>query len=180
MKITETNIDGLIIIEPNVFKDDRGYFFEAWNKDVFAKHGFNWDFVQDNQSCSAQNVLRGLHFQMPPYEQGKLIRVIKGSVLDVAVDIRKNSPTFGHHHKLILNDVDHKMFWIPPGFAHGFLTLEYNTIFFYKCTKKYHKESERTILWNCPKLNIDWGVNQPVISPKDTKAPLFEEFDSPF
>lgn len=180
MKIIKTAIEGLLIIEPKVFEDERGCFFESWNKDYFAQHGLNWDFVQDNQSCSVKNVIRGLHFQIPPYEQGKLIRVIKGSVLDVAVDLRKNSPTYGKHFKMNIKASDTKMLWIPPGFAHGFLTLEDNTVFFYKCTKKYHKESERTISWNCPKLNIDWGIENPLISPKDTKAPLFEKFDSPF
>ncbi len=180
MKLTKTPIDGLLIIEPKIYEDDRGYFFESWNKETFAKHGCDWVFVQDNQSCSLKNVLRGLHFQIPPFDQGKLIRVINGSVLDVAVDLRKNSSTFGKHYKIILNASEKKMFWIPPGFAHGFLTLEDNTLFLYKCTEKYHKEYERTIFWNSPQLNIDWGVKNPIISPKDIKAPLFENFDSPF
>ena len=180
MKFTYTPIDGLLIIEPKVLEDERGYFFEAWNKEVFAEKGFNWDFVQDNHSFSVKNVLRGLHLQVPPYEQGKLIRVASGSVLDVAVDLRKDSPTYGKHHKLILNATNKMMFWIPPGFAHGFLTLEDNTIFLYKCTKKYHKESERVILWNDPQLNIDWEVKDPIISEKDLNAPLFKNFTNPF
>ncbi len=180
MKFEKTPIEGLFIIKPEVYEDQRGYFFESWNKEVFAQHGFNWDFVQDNQSFSAKNVLRGLHFQIPPYEQGKLTRVVNGSVLDVAVDLIKNSKTYGKHYKIVLNASEKKMFWIPPGFAHGFLALEDNSIFLYKCTKQYNKESERTILWNCRALNIDWGIKNPIVSPKDSKAPLFEEFESPF
>ncbi len=180
MKFTRTPIEGLLIIEPKVFEDDRGCFFESWNKEVFAKHGFNLDFVQDNQSCSVKNVLRGLHFQIPPYEQGKLTRVVSGSVLDVAVDLRKNSPAYGKHYKVLLDASEKKMFWIPTGFAHGFLALEDNTVFLYKCTKKYHKDSERTILWNDTKLNIDWGIKHPIVSPKDIKASLFKDFVSPF
>ncbi len=180
MKITHTPIQDLHIIEPKVFDDERGCFFESWNKEKLAEQGFIWDFVQDNQSCSKKNVLRGLHFQIPPYEQGKLVRVVKGEALDVAVDLRKNSDTFGNHFKLILNEANKKMLWIPPGFAHGFLAMENNTIVFYKCTKKYNKESERSILWNDQHLSIDWGINNPIISPKDLKAPLFKNLQSPF
>ncbi len=180
MKIIETPIDGLLIIKPKVFEDERGCFFESWNKDVLAEKGFNYEFVQDNQSCSAKNVLRGLHFQIPPYEQGKLVRVAAGSVLDVAVDLRKNSKTYGEHYKLILNASDNNMLWIPPGFAHGFLVIENKTIFIYKCTKKYHKESERTILWNDPQLNINWSIDNPVVSTKDKKAYMFKDIKTPF
>ncbi len=180
MKLIKTEIEGLLIIEPKVFEDERGHFFESWNKQVFAKQGLDWDFVQDNQSCSVKNVLRGLHFQNPPYEQGKLLRVVSGSVMDVAVDLRKKSNTYGKHFKIILNSGEKKLFWIPPGFAHGFLTLEDNTIFLYKCTKRYDKDSERSIIWNDPELNIDWGVSSPIVSPKDAKAPAFDQLDSPF
>jgi len=180
MKVEKTPINGLLIVEPRVFEDERGYFFEAWNRHIFAKNGLDLDFVQDNQSCSVKDVVRGLHFQVPPYEQGKLIRVICGSVIDVAVDIRKNSPTYGRYYKIIITASEKKMFWIPPGFAHGFRTLEDNTIFMYKCTKPYNKESERTIKWNDPQIKIDWGISDPIISLKDKNAPLLKYFESPF
>lgn len=180
MDIEKTPIEDLLIIKPKVFEDERGYFFESWNKEVFSEKNLNWDFVQDNQSKSIKNVLRGLHYQIPPFEQGKLVRTAAGSVMDVVVDLRKNSKTLGGHYKLVLNATDKKMLWIPPGFAHGFLVLEDNTVFLYKCTKKYHKESERAILWNDPQLNIDWEIKNPIVSAKDQNAPLFKEVDNPF
>lgn len=180
MKIIETHIPGLIEIEPNVFGDDRGYFYESYNKDAFAEAGITAEFVQDNQSFSTKGVLRGLHFQNPPYSQGKLVRVIQGSVLDVAVDIRVGSPTYGKHHKVILSGENKKMFWVPPGFAHGFLTLEDDTIFAYKCTGMYNKESEGSIYWNDPTLKIDWNVENPSVSGKDKEAPGFMELKSNF
>ena len=134
MTIQETSIQDLLIIQPRIFADDRGYFYESYNKKIFLKLGLDLNFVQDNQSLSQKGVLRGLHFQNPPFAQGKLVRVIQGSVLDVVVDIRSNSPTYGQHEKVILSGENKTMFWIPPGFAHGFITLEDNTIFTYKCT----------------------------------------------
>ncbi len=180
MKVIETHIPGLLEIEPAVFGDARGYFYESYNKQAFKEAGVPYEFVQDNQSLSAKGVLRGLHFQNPPYAQGKLVRVIHGSVLDVAVDIRKNSPTYGQHHKVLLTGANKRMFWVPPGFAHGFLTLEDDTVFAYKCTNMYDKESEGSVLWNDPELNIDWGVANPNVSEKDNVAPKFSTLESQF
>jgi dTDP-4-dehydrorhamnose 3,5-epimerase len=180
MEVIETGIDGLLIIKPRVFEDPRGYFFESFNKNNFNKAGILDEFVQDNQSLSQKGVLRGLHFQKPPYDQGKLVRVISGSVLDVAVDIRKDSKTYGQHYKMVLNSTDKTMFWVPSGFAHGFLTLEDNTIFFYKCTNFYNKDSEVSISWNDKDLGIDWGITDPVLSEKDKQGESFSSFRSPF
>ena len=180
MKIFETSIPGLVEIEPKIFGDERGYFFEAYNQQAFIKAGIEADFVQDNQSLSAKGVLRGLHFQNPPYAQGKLVRVIAGAVLDVAVDIREGSPTYGQHHSVKLSGENKKMFWIPPGFAHGFLTLEDDTIFAYKCSNSYNKDSEGSILWNDPQLNINWEVENPLVSEKDQNAPRFNELKPEF
>ncbi|OFZ01175.1 MAG: dTDP-4-dehydrorhamnose 3,5-epimerase [Bacteroidetes bacterium RIFCSPLOWO2_12_FULL_31_6] len=180
MQIEKTEIEGLLIIKPKVFEDDRGHFFESFNKTVFLKNGLSLEFVQDNQSLSNKNVLRGLHFQTPPYAQGKLIRVIKGSVLDVAVDIRKSSSTYGKHISIELSEYNKTMFYIPEGFAHGFLTLEDNTIFSYKCTNFFNKESEGSLFWNDRDLNINWGITNPILSDKDKVAPLFNSFNSPF
>lgn len=173
--------EGIHLLQPSVFKDNRGYFFESFNKknfDSVTKSGI--DFVQDNQSLSAKNVLRGLHFQVPPFAQAKLVRVVRGSVLDVAVDLRKNSPTYGKHFAVELNEENNLSLFIPAGFAHGFATLEENTIFLYKCSEYYNKESERTILWNDPDLNINWNCDNPVISDKDKEGILFKNFNSPF
>ncbi len=180
MKVQQTGFEGLYIIQPSVFEDKRGYFFESWNQQKFREQGLDFKFVQDNQSMSAANVLRGLHFQVPPWEQGKLVQVTQGSALDVVVDLRKDQPTFGQNYKLVLSSREKNMLWIPPGFAHGFLTLEDNTVFFYKCTQLYNKESERAILWNDPQLNIDWGIENPVVSEKDKSAMNFRDFNSPF
>jgi len=180
MKITETRLPGLLIIDPNVFDDKRGYFFESYNAEVFRQAGLEMEFLQDNESCSGKGILRGLHFQEPPYEQGKLVRVARGGVMDVSVDIRKGSPTFGKWEAFELTEQNKRMVYIPPGFAHGFVTLEENTIFIYKCTNIYHKESENSIRWDDPDLNIDWGISEPVISDKDRTAPLFREMESPF
>ncbi len=138
------------------------------------------DFVQDNQSMSMKGVLRGLHFQAPPFAQGKLVRVIQGSVIDVAVDIRKSSPSFGKHVAVELSGDNKRMFWVPEGFAHGFLTLEDHTIFSYRCTDVYNKESEGSLNWNDPELNIDWNISDPILSEKDQIAPLLADFNSPF
>ena len=180
MEIINTSIEGLLIIKPDVFEDERGYFFESFNQQKFQNAGIDVRFVQDNESKSKKGVVRGLHFQLSPYEQGKLVRVIAGSALDVAVDLRKNSASYGKWASILLTDKNKWMYWIPPGFAHGFATLEDDTIFFYKCTNLYHKESERSILWNDPDLMIDWGIRNPVISERDKLSLKFRDFVSPF
>ncbi len=180
MEIIKTKIPDLVIVKPKVFKDARGYFFESYNKHSFNEIGLDELFVQDNESKSMKGVLRGLHFQNPPYTQGKLVRVIKGAVLDVAVDLRKESSTYGKWEAVVLDEENKLMYWVPPGFAHGFLTLEDNTIFSYKCTQVYNKNSEGSIRWNDPVLNINWGNISPILSEKDKDAPLFSNFNSPF
>ena len=180
MEIVKTPLEGLLIIKPEVFEDERGYFFESFNHGKFLNLGLDLKFLQDNESKSGKGVLRGLHFQAPPFAQGKLVRVMRGSVFDVAVDIRKNSPTYGKWESIILSGQNKWMYWIPEGFAHGFATLEDDTIFFYKCTNVYNKASEGSILWNDPGLNIDWGIRDPVISYKDRISPTFRDFISPF
>ena len=180
MEVIKTKIEGLLIINPRVFGDVRGYFFESYNDSVFKEHGIDVEFIQDNQSLSNSGVLRGLHFQAPPYDQGKLVRVITGAVLDVAVDIRKNSTTYGEHIAIELSEDNKTMFYIPPGFAHGFLTLKDSTIFSYKCTNLYNKSSEGTVLWNDSDLNINWNISNPVLSEKDLVGTIFKDFSSPF
>lgn len=180
MEVIKTNFEGLLIMQPKVFQDDRGYFLEYFRKEIFEKLNYNVAFVQSNESKSNKNVLRGLHFQNPPFEQGKLIRVVKGGVRDVVVDIRSNSKTYGQWFSYELNETNKTILWIPPGFAHGFLTLHDETIFQYECTNYYNKESEGSIRWNDPILKIDWEINDPIISEKDKKAPLFKEFTSKF
>lgn len=180
MEIIKTKIEGLLIIKPRVFIDERGYFYESYNKDIFAKLGLDADFVQDNESKSQKNVLRGLHFQNPPFAQGKLVRVIKGSVLDVAVDIRTASPTYGQWEAVELTEENKVMYWIPPGFVHGFLTLADDTIFSYKCTNVYNKQSEGSLQWNDPDIDIRWKIENPILSDKDKVAPDFKSFVSKF
>jgi dTDP-4-dehydrorhamnose 3,5-epimerase len=181
MKLIETKIKDLYILEPRVFGDDRGYFFESFNSQTFQELiGEEVEFVQDNQSMSGENIVRGLHFQNPPFAQGKLVRVIKGEVIDVAVDIRKDSPTYGEHVSVRLSGENNRMFWIPPGFAHGFSSLEEGTIFSYKCTNYYSKESEGSVAWDDPELNINWGVENPIISEKDQESRLFRDLKSKF
>ena len=180
MKIIKTPLEGLLVIKPKIFGDDRGYFFESWSKKSFTEVGLDLDFMQDNQSLSSKGVLRGLHFQNPPHDQGKLVRVIKGAVLDVVVDIRKESLTYGQHFSVELSEENKTIFWIPPGFAHGFVTLEDNTIFTYKCTGAYNKESEGALLWNDKDLNINWVVNDPLVSEKDLEAGNFKDLESKF
>lgn len=175
MKIIPTKIADLFLIQPDVFPDERGYFFESYQEDKFRALGIQAKFVQDNESLSQKGVLRGLHFQRPPFAQGKLVRVVTGSVLDVAVDIRKDSPTYGHWVKAGLSAANKLMMWIPEGFAHGFLVLEDNTIFQYKCTNYYNRESEGGIIWNDPDLAIDWGVTEPLVSEKDLKGVRFKD-----
>lgn len=180
MRIIPTKIADLYLIQPDVFPDERGYFFESYQEEKFKALGIHATFVQDNESLSQKNVLRGLHFQRPPFAQGKLVRVVTGSVLDIAVDIRKGSPTFGQWVKAELSAVNKLMMWVPEGFAHGFLVLEDNTIFQYKCTNFYNRESEAGIIWNDPDLNIDWGTQEPIVSEKDLKGVRFRDFVSPF
>jgi dTDP-4-dehydrorhamnose 3,5-epimerase len=180
MKVTATSIIDILVFKPDVFEDNRGYFFESFNTHRLHEFGVDESFVQDNQSLSAKDVLRGLHFQSPPFEQGKLVRVIKGAVLDVAVDIRKKSASYGKWVSQILSEDNKLMMWIPPGFAHGFLTLKPETIFFYKCTGFYNKDSELTIKWNDIDLDIQWNIDDPIISEKDKCGIPFREFNSPF
>ena len=180
MEIIKPPIEGLLLIKPNIFGDDRGYFFESWSKDIFIKNGLDFEFVQDNESLSGKGVLRGLHFQNPPFAQGKLVRVIKGKVLDVAVDIRKESQTYGQYFSVELSEENKTIFWIPPGFAHGFIALEDDTIFTYKCTGVYNAEFEGSLLWNDADLNIDWRINTPLVSDKDLLAGGFKNFESQF
>ena len=180
MEVIKTPIEGLLVIKPRIFEDHRGHFFESWSKDSFLKVGLDLDFVQDNQSLSHKGVLRGLHFQNPPFAQGKLVRVIKGAVVDVAVDIRKNSPTYGQYFAVELSEENKTVFWIPPGFAHGFVTLKDDTIFTYKCTGVYNKESEGALIWNDEDLDIDWRVENPLVSDKDMVAGNFNDFTTQF
>jgi dTDP-4-dehydrorhamnose 3,5-epimerase len=180
MELVNTGIEGLWLIKPKVFADARGYFFESYNKDLFTQNGLNLNFVQDNQSLSHKGVLRGLHFQNPPFAQGKLVRVITGAVYDVAVDIRKNSPTYGKSFGAELTEENKMMMYIPEGFAHGFLTLKDNTIFSYKCTNFYNKASEDSIKWNDPTVGIKWNVENPLLSEKDISGKDFKDFKSQF
>jgi dTDP-4-dehydrorhamnose 3,5-epimerase len=173
MQLRETSIPGLVEIFPRIFKDDRGVFFESYNEAWFADKGLPIHFVQDNQSFSIKGVVRGLHFQNAPYAQGKLVRVISGSVMDVVVDVRPDSPTFGKHETFILKSELNNMVYVPEGFAHGFVALE-DSVFSYKCTNLYHKESESGILWNDVDLGIDWGVENPIVSEKDMILPTFK------
>ena len=177
MEFKETKIEGLIEITPKVYKDERGYFFENFQSEEFKKNGISENFVQGNQSFSIKGVLRGLHFQTDPFGQGKLVRVISGSVLDVAVDLRPNSLTFGQYEIFTLTGENKKMVYIPSGFAHGFYTIE-DAIFSYKCTQLYNKASENGILWNDPTLNINWRIANPIVSLKDLELPTFAEIFS--
>lgn len=181
MKVEQTGFRDLLICTPDVHGDDRGYFMESFNQARFNEAtGLSPDFVQDNESMSGQGVLRGLHFQIPPHEQAKLVRVSLGRVLDVVVDLRKSEPTFGKHFALELTAERKNMLFIPPGFAHGFLTLEERNIFTYKCSGYYNQEHERGILWNDPQLDIQWPLANPILSEKDANALIFSEYESPF
>lgn len=180
MKIINTELTGVLIIEPDVFFDDRGYFFEAYHKNKYLEAGIDLSFVQDNLSKSQQNTLRGLHYQTGDFSQGKLCSVILGSVLDVAVDIRFGSPTFGKHVKVELSDTNKKQIWIPPGFAHGFVVKSETAVFSYKCTAVYNKESERSVIYNDPILNINWETENPLLSEKDKKAIFFKDIEKDF
>ncbi|MDR2511246.1 MAG: dTDP-4-dehydrorhamnose 3,5-epimerase [Bacteroidales bacterium] len=177
MRVIGFEIEGLKLIEPDVFEDERGYFFELYSQQKLKELGIGDIFVQDNESKSVKGVLRGLHFQKEPYAQAKLVRVVKGKVRDVAVDIRKNSPTYGKYVIVELSEENKKMFFIPEGFAHGFVVLEDDTIFQYKCSNFYNKASEGSILWNDKTLNINWHIDfEPIISEKDQRATTFDQF----
>lgn len=184
MNIIETPIADLFVIEPKVWKDNRGYFYESFSAQAFTDAGINATFVQDNQSFSQKGTLRGLHAQKAPFAQGKLVRVIQGKVLDVAVDARKGSATYGQHFSIELSGENHKQLWVPPGFLHGFLTLEDETIFTYKVTAYYDKESEVGVIWNDSDLNINWSKElskeELLLSDKDLVLPAFTDFVSPF
>ena len=178
MKFEKTNIPDLLIIQPDVFEDNRGYFFESFNEKKYREGGISETFVQDNISKSCQNTIRGLHLQIGEKAQGKLCQVLYGSVLDVAVDVRPESSTFGKYFSIELSDENRLQLWVPSGFAHGFLVLSESAIFSYKCTGFYDKYSERSILFNDPDLNIDWGINNPIVSDKDLNALTFQQFKS--
>lgn len=181
MVITECTIPGLYLIEPRIFEDSRGFFYESFNQQIFKeKTKVDLTFCQDNESYSKKNVLRGLHFQAPPFAQGKLVRVVTGKVIDVAVDIRKSSAFYGKYELFELSARNKKQLWIPPGFAHGFVALEDDTIFNYKCTNYYSPVSERTIQWNDADLAIKWPIKEPIISEKDQKGLDFVTFVSEF
>lgn len=175
MKVRKTNFSGLYEIETPAFGDDRGRFTEIYNSEKLREGGIDETFVQDNVSWSTRGVVRGIHFQKAPYGQVKLVRVLRGSVLDIAVDLRKDSPTFGQVFSQILDDKKNNALLIPAGFAHGFSALE-DCIFHYKCSQLYHREAEQGIIWNDPELNIDWKVDQPLVSEKDKKLPTFKRF----
>ena len=182
MEVIKTDIEGVVILEPRIFKDARGYFFESFSAREFEEKVFRTTYVQDNESYSSYGVVRGLHFQKPPFTQAKLVRVIKGAVLDVAVDLRKGSPTYGKHVAVELTENNHRQLFIPHGFAHGFAVLSDEVLFQYKCDNYYAPLSEGGIRWNDPDLQIDWRIpaDQVVLSEKDTRHPMFKDFISDF
>jgi dTDP-4-dehydrorhamnose 3,5-epimerase len=187
MEVIKTAIDGVLIIEPKVFGDARGYFFESFSQREFDEKvvpilGHNVNFVQDNESMSTYGVMRGLHFQRPPYTQSKLVRCVKGAVLDVALDIRKGSPTYGKHVAVELTEDNHRQFFVPRGFAHGFAVLSEKAVFQYKCDEFYHPEAEGAIMWNDPDLGIEWPIKAEDVelSEKDKHHPFLRDFVSPF
>jgi dTDP-4-dehydrorhamnose 3,5-epimerase len=182
MPFATTHIEGLVIIEPAIFEDSRGYFFEAYNENLFRQNGIQCHFVQDNQSRSSYGVIRGLHYQLNPHAQSKLVRVLEGSILDVAVDIRKGSPTYGHHFSIELTSENKKQLFIPSGFAHGFSVLSTTAIVLYKCDEFYNKESEGGIRFDDHELSIDWRIDpsKSVVSEKDIQLPLFKHASSNF
>jgi dTDP-4-dehydrorhamnose 3,5-epimerase len=182
MNVIKTDIEGVVIIEPKIFGDSRGYFYESYSQRDFEEKMGRVNFVQDNQSFSHYGVLRGLHFQNPPYTQSKLVRVIHGKVVDVAVDIRKGSPTYGKYVAVELTGENHRQFFIPKGFAHGFVVLSETALFQYKCDESYHPEAEGAIMWNDPDLAIEWPVKAEDIelSEKDKHHPFLKDFESPF
>ena len=180
MNVFKTDLDGVLVIEPDFFPDARGFFFESYNKQKYEEAGMKMNFVQDNISKSSKGIVRGLHYQTGEYAQGKLCQVLTGSVLDVAVDIRFGSPTFGKHFSVELTGENHKQIWIPPGFAHGFSVLSDDTIFSYKCTAFYSRDDERAIFYNDYDLDIEWKVEKPIVSDKDLKAKKFKDIEKDF
>lgn len=177
-KITKTGIDGLLILEPQIFGDHRGFFMESWSRQTMEQAGLNYNFVQDNHSSSTvKGTLRGIHFQYGKAAQAKLVRCVRGSVLDVAVDLRKNSPTYKQWHAVELSEDNHKQFLIPRGFGHGFLTLTDHVEFMYKADNYYSPVEEGGIRWNDPTLNIQWGIEKPILSDKDSNAMYFNEVE---
>ena len=183
MTVEKTSIDGVLILEPRIFGDARGYFFESFNADAFREAtGLDITFVQDNESCSSYGVLRGLHFQLPPHAQSKLVRVVSGSVLDVAVDLRSGSPSYGKYVSSILTGDNHRQFFIPRGFAHGFAVLSEKAVFQYKCDNLYAPDYEGALAWDDPTLSIDWQIpsDMVILSEKDKHHPAFASFTSPF
>lgn len=182
MNIIKTDIEGVLILEPRIFRDSRGYFFESYSQREFDDNVRPIHFVQDNESCSTRGVMRGLHFQRPPYSQSKLVRCVKGAVLDVAVDIRRGSPTFGRHVAVELTEDNHRQFFIPRGFAHGFAVLSDIAVFQYKCDNYYHPEADGGISIRDTSLGIDWRIDpsQAILSDKDLRHPMLKDFDTPF
>ncbi|MGB4490083.1 MAG: dTDP-4-dehydrorhamnose 3,5-epimerase [Bacteroidales bacterium] len=180
MEAINLEIEGLILFKPVIYKDNRGYFLETQRKSHLNEAEITDDFVQENESLSIRNVIRGLHFQVPPHPQAKLLRVVKGKAIDVAVDLRKNSPTYGKYLMIELNETEKQSFYIPIGFAHGFISLADETILLYKCSDYYSKECEKTIAWDDPTLNIPWNCKAPILSDKDRNGILFDDFNSPF
>lgn len=174
MQVKETGIEGLVEIIPTVYHDERGWFYEFYKDDTFKKNGIHYTFLQENQSFSQKGVVRGLHMQLAPHAQAKLVSVIKGKVMDVVVDLRPGSKTFGQVYYCELDDVRHNMLMVPEGFAHGFAALE-DSIFFYKCSSQYHKESETGVVFDDPQLNIQWPVKTPILSEKDRKLPTLDD-----
>lgn len=174
MKIIETKLPGAVVLEPAVFGDARGFFMETWNAERFGAHGLPTKFVQSNVSSSAKGVLRGLHYQWPR-PQGKLVSVLQGEVLDVAVDIRRGSPTFGQWEAVILSEENKRQFWVPEGFAHGFAVLSDMAVFSYLCTDVYVKEADAGVRWNDPAIGVDWKIDAPLLSDKDTRARLLAD-----
>ncbi|NPA36097.1 MAG: dTDP-4-dehydrorhamnose 3,5-epimerase [Chlorobi bacterium] len=182
MEVIKLDIPGLLIVKPDVFEDQRGFFYETYNQERYRKYGIDVDFIQDNLSRSSYGVIRGLHYQLAPYSQAKLVQVIKGKVLDVAVDLRKKSPTFGQHYAIELSEENKIQFYIPEGFAHGFSVLSDDVLFSYKCSSLYNKSSERGISYNDPQLGIDWKIpeEEALVSHKDSILPSFKEAEKNF
>ena len=177
--VEHTPLEGLVLVRPKIYADHRGHFYESFNESTWKKEGLPSHFVQENRSFSVKNTVRGLHFQVPPHGQGKLVQVLHGRALDVVVDIRKNSPSFGKSYSILLSHEEIVQMYVPLGFAHGFYAIE-DTIFNYKCTSFYEPSAERSIQWNDPDLNIEWGIEHPILSPKDFKGINFNDFISPF
>ncbi len=175
MNFKETSLEGVWLIEPRIFEDGRGHFLEAFRQEIFRQKGLEFNFVQDNISTSVKGTLRGLHYQIPPWSQAKLVMAIEGEILDVAVDLRKESPTFGRYYSATLNYKNRKMILVPAGFAHGFSVLSENATVFYKCNQYYHKASERGLRWNDPSIDIDWQIEEPILSEKDQSLPLLKD-----